>query len=675
MTAAHYPHLLAPLDLGFCTLPNRVLMGSMHTGLEEAPNGYARMAEFYAERARGGVALIVTGGISPNAAGNTWSSCQKFQTPEEAEHHREVTDAVHTAGGRIVLQLLHAGRYARHPDGVAPSALQSPISSAMPHAMTEAEIEQTIADYASAAALAQRVGYDGVEVMGSEGYLINQFIALRSNQRTDRWGGSAENSFRFAVETVKRVRAAVGPNFIIIYRLSILDLVEGGGNWGEVVQLGKLIEGAGATIINSGIGWHEARVPTIATMVPRAPFAFITGRLKKELKIPLITSNRINTPEVAEEVLARGDADMVSMARPLLADAYFVSKAAAGKGDEINVCIACNQACLDHIFDGKITSCLVNPRACHETELRIEPAAQKKSVAVVGAGPAGLAYAVTAAERGHTVALYEAANEIGGQFNYARKVPGKEEFDTTLNYYRHRIAATGVKLHLGKRATAADLQAAGADMVVLASGVKPRLPAIPGIDHPMVATYGEIIDGSRQAGRRVAIIGAGGIGFDVAEVLTHVHKAGVTAAEAYFAEWGIDPTSTVPGGLVAPKLEPSPREVWLLQRKSGRHGATLGKTTGWAHLATLKKRGVKMLSAVEYERIDDAGLHIRVNGEAQVLNVDTIVVCAGQDSVRDLEADLRSAGMNVAVIGGADVAAEIDAKRAIDQGVRLAASF
>ena len=670
-----YPHLLAPLDLGCCVLPNRVLMGSMHTGLEEAPNGYERMAEFYAERARGGVALIVTGGLAPNPAGNTYASFTKFQTAEEAGHHRVITDRVHQAGGRIALQLLHAGRYARHDGGVAPSALQSPISPAMPHAMTEQEVERTIADYAASAGLAQQAGYDGVEVMGSEGYLIHQFVALRTNQRTDRWGGSAENRFRFAVETVSRVRETVGSNFIIIFRLSMLDLVEGGSTWDEIVHLAKLIESAGATIINTGIGWHEARIPTIATMVPRAAFTAITGRLKKEVKLPLITSNRINDPQVAEDVLARGDADMVSMARPFLADAHFVNKAKAGRADEINTCIACNQACLDHIFKGRITSCLVNPQACAETELLITPAKQSKRVAVIGGGPAGLAFAVTAAERGHSVTLYEAANDIGGQFNYARRIPGKEEFDNTLRYYRRKMETTGVKLKLGHRVKATDLDASSTDHVVLATGVTPRMPAIPGIDHPKVASYAQIIDGSKKAGRRVAIVGAGGIGFDVAELLTHIAMPGKTDNEAFFAEWGIDVSSAARGGLVPPAAEAPTREVWLLQRKGGRHGAGLAKTTGWIRQATLKRRGVKMLSAVEYERIDDAGLHIRLNGEPQLLAVDTVVICAGQESVRDLESDLRNAGMKVSVIGGADVAAEIDAKRAIDQGVRLAASL
>jgi 2,4-dienoyl-CoA reductase (NADPH2) len=675
MTSQRYPHLLAPLDLGCCVLPNRVLMGSMHTGLEEAPNGYERMAEFYAERARGGVALIVTGGFAPNPAGNTYASFKEFQATGEAEHHRIIADRVHQAGGRIALQLLHAGRYARHDGGVAPSALQSPISPAMPHAMTEQEIEQTIADYAASAGLAQQAGYDGVEVMGSEGYLIHQFVALRTNQRNDRWGGSAENRFRFAVETVKRVRETVGSNFIIIFRLSMLDLVEGGSTWDEIVQLAKLIEAAGANIINTGIGWHEARIPTIATMVPRAAFTSVTRRLKGEVKVPLITSNRINDPQVAEDVLANGDADMVSMARPFLADAHFVNKAKAGRADEINTCIACNQACLDHIFEGRVTSCLVNPQACAETELRIEPAKQIKRIAVVGGGPAGLAFAVTAAERGHSVTLYEAAHEIGGQFNYARKIPGKEEFDSTLRYYHRKIETTGVKLRLGHRASIADLHASMTDHVVLATGVTPRMPAIPGIDHAKVASYAEIIDGSKQAGMRVAIIGAGGIGFDVAELLTHMAMPGKTDNEAFFAEWGIDISSAARGGLVTPSAEAPSRQVWLLQRKSGRHGAGLAKTTGWIRQATLKRRGVNMLSAVEYERIDDAGLHIRVNGEPQLLAVDTVVICAGQESVRDLENDLRDAGMKVSIIGGADVAAEIDAERAINQGVRLAASL
>jgi len=671
----HYPHLMAPLDIGCCVLPNRTLMGSMHTSLEEAPRGFERLAEFYAERARGGVALIVTGGFAPNVAGGTWEHFGKFQTEEEGAQHRVITDAVHRAGGRIAMQLLHAGRYARHPNGVAPSALQSPISPAMPHAMSEDEIERTLDDYATSAALAKSVGYDGVEVMGSEGYLIHQFIARRTNQRQDRWGGAAENRFRFAVEAVRRVRAAVGPGFIIVFRLSVLDLVEGGGTWNEIVSLARLIEAAGVNLINTGIGWHEARIPTIATMVPRAAFTSITRRLKSEIKVPLIASNRINDPEVAESVLARGDADMVSMARPFLADPHFVNKAREGRADEINICIACNQACLDNAFVGQVTSCLVNPLACHETELRIEPAAKSKKVIVVGAGPAGLACATTAAERGHDVTLYEMSGQVGGQFNYARMIPGKEEFDHTLRYFRRRLETSGVRLHLKHRVTAEELRTSGADEVVLATGVAPRIPALPGIDHAKVASYPEIIEGRKKAGRRVAIIGAGGIGFDVAELLSHAEQPGVDATTAFFAEWGIDPTSQAEGGLIAPDAPPSPRQIWLLQRKSGRPGAGLAKTTGWIRLATLKRRGVQMLSSVEYERIDDAGLHIRLNGEPQVLEVDTVVVCAGQDSVRDLEDGLRTAGMNVTLIGGAEVAAEIDARRAIEQGVRLAASL
>ena len=669
-----YPHLLAPLDLGFTTLRNRTLMGSMHTGLEEEKNGFERMAAFYAERARGGVGLIVTGGFAPNLAGRVYHFGPQLSFPWQVGKHRIVTEAVHAAGGKIALQILHTGRYGYHPLNVAPSRLRAPINRFTPRALTQWGIRKTIGDYARCARLAQKAGYDGVEIMGSEGYLINQFIAPQTNQRTDQWGGSFENRIRLAVETVKATRAKVGPNFIIIFRLSMLDLVEGGSNWEEVVALAKAIEAAGATIINTGIGWHEARIPTIATMVPRAAFTWVTRRLKGEVGIPLITTNRINTPEVAEDVLASGCADMVSMARPFLADAFFVNKAAANKGDEINTCIACNQACLDHIFNGKLTSCLVNPRACHETELKIMKSEFPKKVAVVGAGPAGLACATTAAERGHTVTLFDAADRIGGQFNIARQIPGKEDFNETIRYFGRRIQTTGVTLKLNERVDAEALKAGAFDHVILATGITPRKLNIPGIDSEKVASYLDIIEGRKQAGKTVAIIGAGGIGFDVGEFLTHAHDD-KSEAERFNDEWGIDPTYASRGGLKPVVDEKSPRRVFLLQRKSSKVGDGLAKTTGWIRRTLLKKRGVKMLAGVDYERIDETGLHIKINGEPKTLPVDTIVVCAGQESRRELQAPLAAAGIPVTLIGGADLASELDAKRAIDQGTRVAAAL
>jgi len=680
MNAPHapFPHLFAPLDLGFTTLKNRALMGSMHTGLEETPGGFVRMAAFYATRARGGVGLIVTGGIAPNQEGVVMPGAAALETEAHAEKHRLVTEAVHAEGGKIALQILHVGRYAFHPGAVAPSALQAPISPVRPRAMSEEDIERTLGDYARCAALARFAGYDGVEVMGSEGYLINQFIAPQTNRRDDRWGGSFENRIRFAVEAVRRVRAAAGDDFIIIFRLSMLDLVEGGSSWDEIVALAQAIEAAGATIINTGIGWHEARIPTIATMVPRAAFAWVTQRLKGRVKIPLIATNRINTPETAEQVLASGAADMVSMARPFLADPEFMAKAAGGRSDEINTCIGCNQACLDHIFAGRVCSCLVNPLACHETVLPIEAAATPQRIAVVGAGPAGLACAATAAERGHRVTLFDSAERIGGQFNLARKIPGKEEFAETLRYFDHRLARAGVERRLGTRVDAAALAAGGFDHVVLATGIVPRTPDIPGIGHPSVTNYIDLIEGRRVAGQRVAIIGAGGIGFDVAELLTHAHVGDDSAASAIAAfqhEWGIDPSYARRGGLVTPTAPASPRQVWLLQRKAAKVGDGLAKTTGWIRRTLLKQRGVEMLSGVSYERIDDAGLHIVVGGEPQCLPVDTIVVCAGQEPRRELEAGLQQRGIALTLIGGADVASELDAKRAIEQGTETGATL
>ena len=671
----HYPHLNAELDLGFTTLRNRVLMGSMHVGLEEAPNGFERMAAFYAERARGEVGLIVTGGIAPNERGRPMKGGAMMVNEHEADQHRIVTQAVHAEGGKIAMQILHFGRYAYQPGLVAPSALQAPINPFVPHALTGDEVEQTIEDFVRCAALARHAGYDGVEIMGSEGYLINEFIAARTNHRDDEWGGSYAGRMRFAVEIVRRTRQRVGRDFIIIYRLSMLDLVEGGSTLEEVIALAQAIEAAGATLLNTGIGWHEARIPTIATKVPRAAYAWVTQRVMGQVGIPLITSNRINTPEVAERLLAEGYADMVSMARPLLADGDFVRKARQGRADEINTCIACNQACLDHTFGGKITSCLVNPRACHETELVIAPAPAAKRIAVVGAGPAGLSFAVTAAQRGHAVTLFDAASEIGGQFNIAKKVPGKEEFHETLRYFRRQLELGGVALRLGHRVEAAQLIEGGYDEIVLATGIRPRVPAIDGVDHPKVLGYLDVLQGDRPVGERVAIIGAGGIGFDVAEYLTHAGDSGAVAPRKFYAEWGIDTGYAQAGGLAQPQAEPSPRRVHLLQRKSTKVGDQLGKTTGWIHRTSLKARSVAMGSGVAYERIDDAGLHITVDGQPQLLEVDNVVLCAGQEPQRELHAALSAAGCSVHLIGGADVAAELDAKRAIVQGTTLAASL
>lgn len=668
-----YPHLLSPLDLGFTTLPNRVLMGSMHIGLEEVEHGFERMAAFYAARARGGVGLMVTGGIAPNDAGCTFPGGAKMTTEAEAAEHARVTSAVHAAGGRIAMQILHFGRYAHHPGLVAPSAIKAPISAFTPHALSDDEVESTIEDFVTAAALARRAGYDGVEIMGSEGYLLNEFIAAATNHRDDRWGGSYENRIRLPVEIVRRVRARVGRDFILIYRLSMLDLVPGGSSLEEVVLLAREIEAAGATIINTGIGWHEARIPTIATSVPRGAFTWVTEKVRGAVSVPLVTSNRINTPEVAEEILAAGRADMVSMARPFLADPDFVVKASEGRADAINTCVGCNQACLDHIFSGQVTSCLVNPRACHETELTLSPTRTRKRVAVVGAGPAGLACAVTAAERGHEVTLFDAAEEIGGQLDVARRVPGKEEFNETLRYFRTRLAEEKVAVRLGTAVTAEQLD--GFDEIVLATGVTPRTPAIPGVDHPSVVSYLDVLRHGAPVGDRVALVGAGGIGFDVAVFLTDGGDAASLDPEAFFRQWGVDTEYRERGGLGTAERPKTPRTVHLLQRKASKVGAGLGKTTGWIHRTELRHRGVTMLAGVGYERIDDDGLHVTVDGEQQLLPVDTVVLCAGQEPRRDLYEELLAAGRPAHLIGGADVAAELDAKRAIRQGTELAAAL
>ncbi|MFE3681537.1 oxidoreductase [Streptomyces griseus] len=668
-----YPNLLSPLDLGFTTLPNRVLMGSMHIGLEEAERGFERMAAFYAERARGGVGLMVTGGIAPSERACSFPGGAKMTTEAEAEQHREITSAVHAAGGRIAMQILHFGRYAHHPDLVAPSALKAPISGFTPNALTDEQVEETIEEFVRAAELARFAGYDGVEIMGSEGYLINEFIVSATNHRTDRWGGSYENRIRLPLEIVRRVRERVGDDLILIYRLSMLDLVPGGSTLEEVVTLAKEIEAAGATIINTGIGWHEARIPTIATSVPRGAFSWVTERVRGAVSVPLVTSNRINTPEVAEEILASGRADLVSMARPFLADPEFVAKAAAGRADAINTCIGCNQACLDHVFSLQITSCLVNPRACHETELVLSPTRARKRVAVVGAGPAGLACSVTAAERGHTVTLFDTADEIGGQLNVARRVPGKEEFDETLRYFRTRLAELDIDVRLSTRADAATLD--GFDEVVLATGVEPRTPAIPGTDHPKVLSYLDVLRDGATVGDRVAIVGAGGIGFDVAEFLTDGGEAASLDPDAFFRQWGVDTAYEDRGGLRAPERPESPRTVHLIQRRTTKVGAGLGRTTGWIHRTELRHRGVEMIAGASYDLIDDEGIHLTVDGERRVLPVDTVVLCAGQEPRRDLYEELRAGAVPVHLIGGADVAAELDAKRAIRQGTELAAAL
>jgi NADH:flavin oxidoreductases, Old Yellow Enzyme family len=671
----NYPNLFAPLDLGHVTLPNRILMGSMHTGLEDKASDYDKLAAYFAERARGGVGLMVTGGISPSIEGWLKPFGGRLTMPWHKPRHRKLTGAVHAEGGRICMQILHAGRYGYHPLSVAPSKIKSPITPFTPRALSARGVERTIGDFVRCARLARDAGYDGVEVMGSEGYLINEFIAARTNRRSDAWGGDAARRMRFPIEIVRRTREAVGRDFIIIYRLSMLDLVEGGQDWSEIATLARAIEAAGASIINTGIGWHEARIPTIVTSVPRGGFAWVTQKLKGEVAIPLVATNRINMPDVAERILAGGEADMVSMARPLLADPAWANKAKAGRSARINTCIACNQACLDHVFQNRRASCLVNPQACHETELKIEPASVRKRVAVIGAGPAGMACASTLGERGHAVTLIDQASEIGGQFNYAKQIPGKEEFHETLRYYRHRLMDTGVDVQLGQVADAASLHAGGYDEVVIATGITPRQVNFPGSGDPRVLSYLDVLARHRPVGARVAIIGAGGIGFDVAEFLVEHAPSPTTDVTRWTREWGVDMQLRQRSGLQPPQPEAPARQVWLLQRSEGRPGARLNKTTGWVHRATLKAKRVTMLGQVGYERFDDQGLHVTVDDKSQVLPVDNVVVCAGQEPNRRLADELIAAGMKVHVIGGADVAAELDAKRAIAQGTRLASKI
>lgn len=671
-----YPHLLEPLDLGFTTLKNRSLMGSMHTGMEDRASDFPQLATYFAERARGGVGLIVTGGFAPNVEGWLGPFGSKLSMPWEVARHHQVTDAVHQADSKICLQILHAGRYGYSPLCVSASALKSPIAKFKPRALSTRGVYRTITDYATSAKLAQSAGYDGVEIMGSEGYFINQFLVARTNHREDEWGGEFKNRMRLAVEIVEAVRQAVGEKFIIIFRLSMIDLVEQGSNWEEVVILAKALENAGATLLNTGIGWHEARVPTIATSVPRAAFAWVTGKMKEHVSLPLIATNRINDPQVAEDLIARGDADMVSMARPFLADADFMNKAAAGKPEQINTCIACNQACLDHTFSMRRSTCLVNPRACYETELVIEPTTAKKKVAVVGAGPAGLSAATVLAERGHQVDLFDKASEIGGQFNIAKQIPGKEEFCETIRYYNNKIELTGVNLKLNQEVDAQTLIAADYDEVVLAAGILPRTLEIEGSDHPKVLSYIDVIVDKKPVGHRVAIIGAGGIGFDVAEYLVHQGTSPSMDIEQFNREWGIDSDYESRGAYQRPSPEPAAREVTMLQRKNTKLGKGLGKTTGWIHRAALAMKQVRMMGGVSYDRIDDQGLHITVEGQApQIIECDTIVVCAGQLSRQDLLAELQASNIPTHLIGGSKLAGELDAKRAIREGFQVAASI
>ena len=668
----YYPHLFQSLDLGFTQLPNRVLMGSMHLGLEEEKHGLEKLATFYSERAAGGVGLIVTGGVSPNRQGWLLPFAARMSNKKHAKEHQVITEAVHQHQGKICLQILHAGRYGYHPFVVAPSAIKSPINPFKPKAISKRGIVSTINDYINCAAMAKLAGYDGVEIMGSEGYFINQFLCPRTNQRDDEWGGSFENRSRIAIEIVNGVRQKVGTDFIIIFRLSMLDLVEGGSNWDEVVALGKLIEQSGATLINTGIGWHETRVPTIGTMVPRGAFTWITERMKRELTVPLIATNRINTPEIAEKILASGQADMISMARPFLADENFVRKAQQGRADEINTCIACNQACLDHGFARKRASCLVNPRAGYETELNFTLTNHKKKLAVVGAGPAGLAFSCYAAERGHEVHLFEKSAEIGGQFNYAKRIPGKEEFYETLRYFKKRLLVTGVHLHVNSKQNVETLINANFEQVVLARGIKPRNVDIEGIQHPKVMDYLDVLRDNKEVGKKVAIIGAGGIGFDVAEFLVEKHSL-TTQPEQWLKSWGVDKEYKQAGGLREATIDEPAREIFLLQRKTTKVGKGLGKTTGWIHRSALQKKQVQMIAGVDYVKIDDQGLHIEVNNKPQILNVDNIILCAGQEPFKDLLKGLQEKNITTHLIGGADVATELDAKRAIRQGAELAA--
>lgn len=670
-----YPHLMSPIDLGFATLPNRVVMGSMHLGLEEAPDGFERMAAFYAERARGGVGLIVTGGIAPDHSGRPFETGATMTTEKDVNEHQLITRAVHEAGGRIVMQILHFGRYAKHADLVAPSAVRAPINQFTPRALTTAEVDSTIDSFVHAAALAKRAGYDGVEVMGSEGYLINTFLASSTNLREDEWGGDFASRMRFAVEIVRRTRERVGEEFIVMFRMSMLDLVPGGCTLEETLELAKELEAAGVTILNTGIGWHESRVPTIASSVPRAAFVTATERLMGIVGIPVVASNRINAPEVAEEIISSGAADMVSMARPFLADPDFVSKARDGRPELINTCIGCNQACIDHTLSGQLTSCLVNPRACSETLIDLSISPRRRRIGVVGAGPAGMAFALASAQKGNDVVLYDAEPVIGGQFDIARRIPGKEEFSETLRYFRNAIPLAGVDIRLGEKVTEDELRDAAYDDVVLATGIRPRALEIPGADHSKVVSYLDVLRGEVEVGRSVAIIGAGGIGFDVAEFITQEGSSASLDSGRFFSVWGVDPNFDTPGGLAAAVEERVEREVYLLQRKASKVGASLGVTTGWIHRAELARRGVRSMSAVTYLRIDDQGLHVQEGGRPKTLAVDTVIVCAGQEPNRDLHDRLLTLGITPHLIGGADVAAELDAKRAMRQGTLLAATM